>query len=95
MTISPLTKRISTFLLSKGLLVVVNRVGGIVKVLDMVPSIPFRFIPGLANEIFNRTVITFFYFLFVKLTDYLKGFGGIGFTVEKHSGEHVKTRAME
>lgn len=51
MTTSPLTKKVSTLSLGKGLLVVVNKVGGIVKVLDVVLSIPIRFVSCLANKI--------------------------------------------
>lgn len=95
MTTSPLTRKISTFSLSKGFFVVANKVGGIVTVLNVGPSILFRSIPGLANEIFNRAALIFLCYLFVKQTIYLKGFSDVGVTVDKHGGGHVRMRAME
>lgn len=95
MTTSPLTKRVLTFSLNQGLLVVVNKVGNIVKVFDVVQSIPFRCVPGLVNEIFNRVALTFFHYSLVKKIVYLKEFGGVGVTVDKHGGGHVRIAVME
>lgn len=81
--------------MSEGLLVVADKVGGIVKVLDVVPSIPFRSIPGPANEVFYRAAFTFFHYSLVKQMVYLEGFDGIGVTVDKHGGWHVRAGAME
>lgn len=94
MTISSLTKKISSSLLSKSLLVVSDKVGGIIKIFDVVPSILFRSIPGPANKIFNYMALTFFYYLFAWQLVYLKEFDSVSVTVEKHGGGYVKTGAM-
>lgn len=95
MTTSPLTRKISISSLSKSLLVVANKVSGIVKVFDVVPSIPFRSIPGPANKIFNCAALTFFHRLLVKQTIYLKRFGDVNVTVNKYGAGHVRTGAIE
>lgn len=82
-------------LLSKSLLVVANKVGGIVKILDIVPFIPFKAVPGPAYEILNCVTSTFFYCLFVKQMVYLKGSGGVGVIVNKYGGGHIRTWAMK
>lgn len=66
MTTSPLTRRISTFLLSKGFFLVANKVGDIVKVFDVVLSIPFEALLDSTNQVFNRTALTLLYYLFIK-----------------------------
>lgn len=95
MTISPLTKKITTFLLSKSLFIVTNKFGGIVKVFDIILSIPFRSISAPANKLFNRAALTFFYCLLIKQTVYFKRFGNVGVTVDKYGGRNVRTKAME
>lgn len=90
MTTSPPTRKILTFLLSKDLLVVANKVGGIVKVLNIILSILFRSIPGQANKIFNRATFIFFYRLLIKQIIYLKGFGDVNVTIDKYSGGYIK-----
>lgn len=81
--------------MSKGFLVVVNKVGNIVKVFDVISSIPFRSIPGPANNVFNRAVFAFFYCLFIKQMVYLKGFGGVNVTIDKHGRGHVKMETIK
>ena len=95
MTTSPPTRKVSTSSLSKGVLVVTHKVGGIVKVLDILPSIPLRAVSSLTNEILHRAAFTFLHYSLVKQTVYLKGFDGIGVTVNKHGGWHVRVGAME
>ena len=95
MTTSPPIRRISTSSLSKGLFVVPDKVVRIVKVLDIIPLIPFRAIRGPANEIPNRAVPTFFHCLFVKQMVYFEGFGDVGITVDKNAGGNVRTWVME
>lgn len=72
-----------------------DKVEGIVKVLDIIPSIPFRVIPGPANEILNCAAPIFFHYLFIKQTVYFEGFGGVNVTVDKYGGEYLKTWGME
>lgn len=95
MTISPLIRKILTLSSSKGFLVVANKVGGIVKVFDVIPSIPFRIIPGPVNKVLNRTALVFLHYLFVKQMVYFKGFGSVSITLDKHKGGHVRTGAMK
>lgn len=90
MTISLPKRRISIFSLSKGLLVVANKVDGIIGVLNVIPFILFRSIPGLTNKIFSRATLTLFHYLFIKQTVYLAGFGNISITVIKHGGGYVR-----
>lgn len=66
MTISPPTKKISILSLSKGLFIVTHKVGGIVKVLDIVPSIQLWAISSSMNKILYYTAFTFFYYPLVK-----------------------------
>lgn len=82
-------------MLSKDLLIVANKIDGIVKVLDVVSSIPFRSIPDLANEIFNHAALIFFHHLLVKQTVYFKRFDDVGITVYKHGGGHVRTGTIK
>lgn len=95
MTTSPSIRKISIFLFGKGLLVVASKVYGIVKVFDVLLSIPFRSIPGLANEIFNLATLTYFHRLHVKQTVYLKRFGNVGITIYKDGRGYVRTKAIE
>ena len=90
MTTFPLTRRVSMFLLSQGFFIVANKVVGIVKVLDIIPPIPFRFVLSPANEIFNPAALIFLYYLLVKETIYLKGFGDVDVIVNKHGGKHLR-----
>lgn len=66
MIASLLTKKISTFLLSKSFLIIVNKIEGIVKVFDIILFILFRFISSLANKVFNYAALIFFHYLFIK-----------------------------
>ena len=95
MTTSPPTRKVLTPLLSKDLLVVMHEVGGIVEVLDAVLSIPLWAVSSAINEIFYRAVFIFVHYLLIKQTVYLKGFDGIGVTVDKHGGWHVRAGAIE
>ena len=95
MTTSPPTRKVSTSSLSKGLLVVTHKVGGIIEVLDIIPSIPFRPVSSPTNEILYRVALTFLYCSLVKQTVYFKGFGGVDVTIDKHGGWHVRARAIE
>lgn len=83
------------FSLNKGFLIVANKVGGIVKIRNVIPSIPFRSIPGSANIIFNCVALVFLYCLFVKQTVYLKEFSSVNVTVDKYGKGHVRTGAIE
>ena len=65
MTTSPLMKN-STPSLSKSFLVVVDKFGSVVKVLDVEPSIPFRAVAGSADKLFHGTALTFFYCSFIE-----------------------------
>lgn len=56
----------STLLLSKVFLIVVDKFGCIVKVFDVVLSIPFRVVAGPVDKVFHNTAFTFFYYLFIK-----------------------------
>lgn len=94
-TISPLTRKILTVSLNKVSLVVANKVRGIVKVFDIIPSIPFRFIPGPANEVFNCAALAFSHYLFVKQTIYLEGFDNVNVTVDKHSRRYMRTGVIK
>lgn len=94
MIISPSTRRLSTPSLGKGLLVDANKVGGIVKVFDVVPSIPLMSVFCLANEILYRAVLIFFNCLLIKQTLYFKEFNGVGVIVDKHGGWHVRAGMM-
>ena len=84
MTTSPPTRKILTSSLSKSLLIVTHKVGGIVKVLDVIPSIPFQPVSSPTNEILHCAALTFLYCSLVKQTVYFKEFGGVGVTVDKH-----------
>lgn len=66
MTTSPPTLKISTFSLSKGLFVVTYKVGSIVGVFDVVPSIPLRFVSSPMNKILYCATSTFLYYLLIK-----------------------------
>ena len=94
-TTSPLTRKESTSSLSKGLLVVTHKVGGVVEVLDVVLSISLRAVSSPTNEVFYRAAFTFFHYPLVEQTVYLKGFDGIGVTVDEHGGWHVRAGTME
>lgn len=95
MTTSPPTRKISILSLGKNLFIVTNMIGSIVKVLDVVPSIPPRSVSYLANEIFYCAALTFLNCLLIKQTFYLKRFCGVGVTVDKHGRWHVKMGTME
>ena len=94
-TTSPLTRKVSTPSLSKGLLVVTHKVGGVVEILDVVPPIPLRAVSSPTNEVFYRAAFTFFHYLLVKQTVHFEGFDGIGVTVDGHGGWHVRAGAIE
>lgn len=83
------------FSLNKSFFIVANKVGGIVKIRNVIPSIPFRSIPGSANIIFNCVALVFLYCLFVKQTVYLKEFGGVNVTIDKHGKGHMRTEAIK
>lgn len=82
-------------MLSKSLLVVMHKVGGVVKVFDVVPPIPLRAVSSPRNEILYRAAFTFLHYSPIKQTVYLKRLDGIDVTVDKHSGWHVRAGAME
>lgn len=94
-TISPPTRKLSTSLLSNGLFVVTHKVGAIVEVLDVIPSIPLRPVSRSTNEILHRAALIFLYCLLVKQTGYLERFGGISITVDKYGGWYLRVEAME
>lgn len=71
-------------LLSKGFLVVANKVRGIVKVFDVILSISFRSIPGPAYEVFNGQALTFLDCAFIKKAINFKGFVFVSVTLYKH-----------
>lgn len=97
MITSLLTRKISMSLLNKGFLIVANKIGDIVKVFDIVSSIPFRSIPYSLNKLFNYATLVFLYSLFVKQTVYLKGFGNTVSLSTNTAGvcDHMRTRAMK
>lgn len=66
MTTSPPIKKVSMLSLSKGLFIVMHKVGGIVKVLDVVSSISLWAVSSPINEILYYTAFTFFYYPLVK-----------------------------
>ena len=93
-TSSP-TRKVSTSWLSKSVLVITHKIGGIVEVFDVVSSIPLRSVSSLTNKILHRTALTFLYCSLVKQTVYLKGFCDIGVTVDEHDGWYVRAEAKE
>ena len=94
-TTAPPTRKVSTPSLSKGLLVVIHKVGGVVEVLDVILSILLWAVSSPTNEVFYHAAFTFFHYLFVKRTVYLKRFDSTGITVDDHGGWHVRAGAID
>lgn len=51
--------------MSKSFLVVIDKFDSVIKVLDIVPSISFRAVAGLADKVFYGAALTFFYYSFI------------------------------
>lgn len=70
--------------LSKGFLVVVNKVKGIVKLFDIVLSIPFRYISGISYKLFNGQALTFPDCRLIEKAINFEGFVFVNVTFHKH-----------
>lgn len=86
MTTFPPTRKASTSLLSKGLFIIMLEVSGIVKVLDIISSIPLRSIFSLVYEIFDGQAPTFPYCTFVQKVIDFEGLVFVIITLYKHRG---------
>lgn len=95
MITSPPTRKVSIFLLSKDVLVVMHKVGGVVKVLDVIPSILLRAVSSLTNKVFYHAAFIFFHYLIIEQTVYFKRFESTDITVDKHDKWHIRAGAIE
>lgn len=69
---------------SKGFLVLANKIRSIVKVFDVVPSIPFWTIPSLVYKVFNDQALTFPDYVFIEKAINLKKLVFVSVTLHKH-----------
>lgn len=95
MTISFLQKKFSTPSLTYAFLVSSNKVGGIVRVLDIIPLVSLGVIPSLANQIFNCMAFIFFYSSFLKQRVYFIGLESIRIVVDIDGRGYLKVEMIE
>lgn len=72
------------FLLNKVLFIFADKLGNIVKIFNIILSIPFKDITSLTNKVLDCMVFTFFDTLFVEQTVYLKRFKDVNIAVNKN-----------
>lgn len=77
----------SMFLLSKGLFVITHDVSNIVEVLDIVPSISFRFVSSPVYKIFDGKAPTFLYYAFIQKAINFERLVFVTITLHKHQRE--------
>lgn len=70
-------------LLNQAFFIGLDKVGNIVEVLDIIPSISFWAIPDPAYKVFDSEAPTFFDYAFIKKTLYFKGFVVVSITFHK------------
>lgn len=73
-------------MLSYVLLVYLNQLGDIVKVLDIIPPVPFGAVPGLLYKVLNGQALILCYYAFIKKAINLKRLVFVSVTIYKHQG---------
>lgn len=91
----PLIRKISMSLLINSFFVVVNKVKDIIKVFDVILSIPFKVVLGTKNKVFILTALTFLHYLYIKYMVSLERFCDVSVTVNKYDEGNVSMGAME
>lgn len=72
-----------------------NKLGGIVKVLNVVLSIPLWVIASPINEILDCVILTFFNNLSMEQIFHLKRSGGLSIIIDKHKRQYIRTGTMK
>lgn len=95
MTTSPFRKKFSTLLLSWAFFVGLDKVSGIVEVLDIIPSILFWTVPGPAHKIFDSEALTFLDRTLIKKAVNLEGLLVVNVTFYKYRGGLLRAGPVE
>ena len=94
-TTSPPREKFSTFSLSKALFVGLDKVGGIVEVLNIVPPILFWAVPGPAHKVFNSETFIFSDCALIEKAVNFKGLLAVGVTFYKYRGGLLRPGPVE
>ena len=82
-------------LLSLALFISLDKVNNIVKILDIIPPIPFWAVSSPVYKVFDSEAPTFFNYAFIEKMLYFERFVVVGVTFHKHKGEMLWTRALK
>lgn len=83
------------FLLSKVLFVFADKFDNIVKVFNVIPSIPCRAVAGPADEVLDCIALTFFDSLFIEQAVYFKRLKDVNVTINKDGRWLMWLRAIK